>query len=305
MKVITKEILEKVIKNLRKKDKNITYDSISDELDMTRSVVIEQCKEFSDYIKEEKQKHLIYIAEEIAKKHKGQFVKFDDTHNRLYTFKCSDPDHPPFTVRLGLADRWCDYCSDKKGQWLRKMKKKDLSEFTANYIFNEMGGNEHFKNVMALSWTLRKINIKIKDTSTSAPRELKVLEDYKPRPSIKDFFYELESKDFSQKTISEIYVETNAHIFFDTEDKFRKMAKLSKIKTKDSENQENHVSKNSNISLADLIKSVKDKSEEYSKMTLNEIFNSLTDDEKFYLKTEKLLQLFLKQHKIKIKESQQ
>lgn len=259
MKVITKKQIIKILSNLKKKNKEITYDSISDELNFSRAYTIEHCKDYIELIKEAKEKHLIRIAKEIAKKNKGKFIKVEDKHNRLYTFKCNEEDHPPFTVYLGLAKKWCKYCADKKSMWLKKIKKKDLSNLTASEIFKNMGGHEHFKNVMSLSWTLRKLKIKIKDTSTSAPeyRELKVLDDSEVENYI-TYLIEKPNEPFVPRTTK--------------------------------------------ITIVELNKRLAERADLYSTMNISEIFNSLDDDEKFYIRDEKFLKGFLKQRKIKTKE---
>jgi len=318
MKVITKKEIIKILSNLKKKNKDITYDSISDELNFSRSYTIEHCKDYVELIEEAKEKHLIRIAKNIAKKNKGEFIKLEDKHNRLYTFKCSEPDHPPFTVYLGLAKHWCKYCANKEGMWLKKMKKKDLSEITASEIFKNMGGNEHFKNVMSLSLTLRKLKIKIKDTSTSAkiPKELKNL-DYSSIPGIADFIKELKSKDLSKLTITDIFMNHNGKLYFNEEVDLANFMKVLNFKILDDSQVEKYVShlleekesvpfvyKKSKISIVELNNRLSERAELYATMTISEIFNSLDEDEKFYLKDEKFLMFFVKQYKIKTKESQ-
>lgn len=318
MKVITKKQIIKILSDLKKKNKEITYDSISDELNFSRAYTIEHCKDYIELIKEAKEKHLIRIAKEIAKKNKGKFIKVEDKHNRLYTFKCNEEDHPPFTVYLGLAKKWCKYCADKKSMWLKKIKKKDLSNLTASEIFKNMGGHEHFKNVMSLSWTLRKLRINIKDTSTSTPeyRELKVLDDYVFKEPITDFINELKSKDLSKLTITDLYMNHGGKLYFNKEVKFAKFVKLLKLKVLDDSEVENYITyliekpnepfvpRTTNISVVELNKRLEERADLYSTMTISEIFDSLDDDEKFYLKDEKFLKGFLKQRKIKTKESQ-
>jgi hypothetical protein len=237
VKVLTKEILVKVIDNLNKKKQKITYDNISEELDMTRSVVIEQCKEFSDFIKEEKDKQLIQFAKDIAKEHNGEFVKLDDTHNRLYTFKCSDPSHKEFTTRLAIAEKeWCKYCSSDISKFIKNLKKKDLSEITANQIFNDMNGNKYFKNVMALSFALRSMNIKIKDTSTRAQREPN-FESAQPKSTLKELVEDFKSKNVSNMTINEIFNSLNEpqKNFILNENGLKAFLKVQKITTKESQ----------------------------------------------------------------------
>ncbi len=317
MKVITKKQIIKILSDLKKKNKEITYDSISDELNFSRAYTIENCKDYIELIKEAKEKHLIRIAKEIAKKNKGKFIKVEDKHNRLYTFKCNEEDHPLFTVQLGLAKRWCRYCADKRGMWLKKIKKKDLSNLTASEIFKNMGGHEHFKNVMALSWTLRKLRIKIKDTSTSAKiyKELKNL-DYSSIPGITDFIKDLKSKDLSNLTITDLYMNHNGKLYFNEEVKFENFFKSLNLKVLDDSDVEKYITyliekpnepfvpKTTNISVVELNKRLEERADLYSTMTISEIFESLDDDEKFYIKTEDFLMFYVRQYKIKTKESE-